>query len=90
MTYDEFERIGLDEGMPYAFCKIAFHAMPWSSAPFDEQKLRRVCRQMIADLPVKGLEALREISKQEFTTGALEAFASSMMKRHLAEEVKEK
>lgn len=73
MKYEEFERILLDEDVPYAFIKIAWEAKPWAGEPFNEINLREVGKKMVRWLPKEALDALREISSQEIEPGALES-----------------
>jgi hypothetical protein len=78
MTYDEFERIGLEESTPYAWIKIAWEAQPWAGQPFKEEALRRFFRVSIDELPNAAVFALEYISSQEVAPGALESIGRNL------------
>ncbi len=84
MTYEEFERIGMSEGVPYALCKLAWEMKPWRDMPLfgREEPLRMAFRLMIEKLDGKPLDTLAFVSSFELQPVTLELAAKQMMERH--------
>lgn len=81
MTYDEFERIGMSEGAPYALCKLAWEFQPWRESDLlgREECLRYAFRLMLKQLAGKPMDALTFVSNFEMKPGTLEEVAKQMM-----------
>ena len=86
MTYDEFERVGLDEGCPYGLCKLAW---AWSGRescggfpvqPFYDEKLRYFFRSMLSRMPEDALRAVKFVDSFELEPGAMDSIANEFLK----------
>ena len=80
MTYEEFERIGMSEGAPYALCKLAWQWKPWQELPLHKRALRMMFRETIKALPRNALASLKFVSSFELQLGTLEKIADNWMR----------
>lgn len=92
MTYEQFEQVGFEEGVPYVFVKLAWGARPWAVMPFHEPAVKKAFQTMYAmlksQMTTQGdktiLAALHDLSENEFEPGAIESLAAKwaeMMER---------
>ena len=79
MTYEQFERIGMDMGMPYALCKIAWEWLPFKHERFNKMKLEFFFRTALQNMPPEALAASLKVSSLELQEGALEHIAKKWL-----------
>lgn len=81
MSYEEFERIGMDEGAPYALCKMTWEWKPWERDCLVPNPLaiRMMFRIALSVMPEEAMAALRKVSALEIEEGALESMARKWM-----------
>lgn len=80
MIYDDFERIGLEEGAPYVLCKLFWE---WNRAepdafekhPLHEEKLRFFFQRSFASIPDDALKTLRFVGSFEMDPDMLAQLA---------------
>ncbi len=70
MIYDDFERIGMQEGVPYVLCKLCWEwnknePDAFEKHPLYEAKLRFFFRRCLASIPEEALKTLRFIGSFE-------------------------
>ena len=86
MTYDDFERIGMDEGAPYAFCKIAWemnrpHPDAFEKHPLYELELRAWFQEILAGCPQATLDRLRQLDASDMAPQNIEQAARAYLGR---------
>jgi len=86
MIYDDFERIGLDEGAPYVLCKLFWE---WNKQepdafekhPLYEEKLRFFFQRSLASIPEEALKTLRFLGSFEMDPEMLAKLARDFQGR---------
>lgn len=76
LTYDDFERIGMELGAPYALCKIAWEyrpilQLPWGTSR-DTDALYVFWRKVLEKFPPEAMEPLKFLSSFEVEPGTWE------------------
>ena len=84
MTYDEYERIGMDLGATYAFCKLTWEILPaiLNNNPFEKSCVKFFMEEMLADMPDDVRESFIAISDLDIDPKLLESFGKIIWLSH--------
>ena len=78
MTYEEFERVGFECGVPFVLLKLAWGSVDYARYPFDERALRAACHAMLAACPADCLTGLRQYSGELIDASVLDPLAKEL------------